>query len=275
MMDLRTIFIPANKPESPCRIPQSFAAWVLRQRLRSFFFAFRDGVLDLIVARGSQIHNGNIQTTRNTSMNCCKDKECAIEALKERQSATLRIVLAINTVMFVVELTAGLLSRSTALLSDSLDNLGDALTYGLSLYVVSGGARSKAKVALFKSGLIALAGLFVLGQVAYGATHPGVPIFETMGVVSLVALTVNGICLALLWKHRTEDMNMSSVWECSRNDIASNVAVFVAAGAVWLTESGWPDLVVGLALSCLLLRSAVSVSADALCALHGSGVKTG
>lgn len=195
---------------------------------------------------------------------CCSDKECAIEAIKARQSATLKIVLAINTVMFVVELTSGLLARSTALLSDSLDNLGDALTYGLSLYAVSSGARSKAKVALFKGGLILAAGLFVLGQVVYGALHPGIPVFEVMGIVSLIALAANATCLALLWKHRAEDVNMSSVWECSRNDIASNVAVFIAAGAVWLTQSGWPDLLVGLALACLLLRSAISVTASAL-----------
>ena len=195
---------------------------------------------------------------------CCSDKECAIEALKARQSATLKIVLAINAVMFVVELTSGLLARSTALLSDSLDNLGDALTYGASLYAVSGGARSKAKVALFKGGLILTAGLFVLGQVIYGALHPGVPVFETMGIISLVALGANATCLALLWKHRAEDVNMSSVWECSRNDIASNIAVFIAAGAVWLTQSGWPDLVVGLALAYLFLRSAIGVSVDAL-----------
>jgi Co/Zn/Cd efflux system component len=195
---------------------------------------------------------------------CCSDKECAIEALKARQSVTLKIVLAINAVMFVVELTSGLLARSTALLSDSLDNLGDALTYGASLYAVSGGARSKAKVALFKGGLILTAGLFVLGQVIYGALHPGVPVFETMGIISLVALGANATCLALLWKHRAEDVNMSSVWECSRNDIASNIAVFIAAGAVWLTQSGWPDLVVGLALAYLFLRSAIGVSVDAL-----------
>ena len=195
---------------------------------------------------------------------CCSDKECAIEALKARQSATLRIVLAINAVMFVVELTSGLLAKSTALLSDSLDNLDDALTYGLSLYSVSRGARSKAKVALFKGGLILTAGLFVLGQVIYGALHPGVPVFETMGIVSLVALGANATCLALLWKHRAEDVNMSSVWECSRNDIASNIAVFIAAGAVWLTQAGWPDLVVGLALASLFVRSAVGVSVDAL-----------
>jgi Co/Zn/Cd efflux system component len=195
---------------------------------------------------------------------CCSDKECAVEALKSKQSATLKIVLAINAVMFIVELTAGLMARSTALLSDSLDNLGDAMTYGLSLYAVSRGARSKAKVALFKGGLILAAGLFVLGQVIYGILHPGVPVFETMGVVSLIALAANGTCLALLWKHRAEDVNMSSVWECSRNDIASNIAVFLAAGAVWLTQSGWPDLVVGLALACLFLRSAIGVSANAL-----------
>jgi cation diffusion facilitator family transporter len=209
----------------------------------------------------------------NVSMDCCNDKECAIEALKERQSATLRTVLAINVVMFVIELISGLLARSTALLSDSLDNLGDALTYGMSLYAVSRGARSKAMVALFKGGLIALAGLFVLGQVVYRMIHPSVPVFETMGAISIVALVANGTCLALLWKHRTEDINMSSVWECSRNDIASNAAVFVAAGAVWLTKSGWPDLVVGLALSCLLLRSVVRVSVGALRELRGGKMR--
>ncbi|OFZ86332.1 MAG: cation transporter [Betaproteobacteria bacterium RIFCSPLOWO2_12_FULL_62_58] len=203
---------------------------------------------------------------------CCSDKECAIEALKARQSVTLKIVLVINAVMFVVELSSGLLARSTALLSDSLDNLGDALTYGLSLYAVSRGARSKAKVALFKGGLILAAGLFVVRQVIYGILHPDVPVFETMGIVSLLALAANGTCLALLWKHRAEDVNMSSVWECSRNDIAANASVFIAAGAVWLTGSGWPDLAVGLALACLFLRSAVGVVGGAVRELRNSGM---
>ena len=195
---------------------------------------------------------------------CCHDKACAIEALRERQTATLRIVLAINAVMFVVEFASGLFARSTALLSDSLDNLGDAATYALSLYAVARGARAKAKVALFKSGLILFAALFVLAQVAHGVLNPVTPVFETMGAVSALALIANGVCLALLWKHRAEDVNMSSVWECSRNDIASNLAVFVAAGLVWLTDAGWPDLLVGLALATLLLRSAVHVCAAAL-----------
>jgi Co/Zn/Cd efflux system component len=195
---------------------------------------------------------------------CCNDKACAIEALKERQSGTLRIVLAINLVMFFVDLASGLWARSTALLADSLDNLGDAATYGLSLYAVGRGPRVKAKVALFKAALILSAGVFVFAQVIYAVVHPGMPVFEMMGIVSLIALAANCTCLALLWKHRSEDVNMSSVWECSRNDIASNIAVFVAAGTVWLTDSGWPDIAVGLALSALFLRSAARVTGDAL-----------
>ena len=195
---------------------------------------------------------------------CCEDKACAIEALQERQSSTLKLVLAINALMFVIELAAGLIAGSTALLSDSLDNLGDALTYGLSLYAVERGVRAKAKVALFKGGLILSAGVFVLGQVAYRIVNPTLPVFGTMGAVSLLALMANGACLALLWKHRAEDINMSSVWECSRNDIASNVSVFVAASGVWLTGSGWPDLLVGLLLALLFLRSAARVLRNAL-----------
>ena len=206
---------------------------------------------------------------------CCSDKECAIEVLKARQSTTLKIVLLINAVMFVVELASGLLAKSTALLSDSLDNLGDAATYGLSLYAVSRSPRAKAKVALFKGALIMTAGVFVLIQLGYRIARPEVPVFETLGIVSLLALAANAVCLALLWKHRTEDVNMSSVWQCSRNDIASNLAVFVAAGGVWLARSPWPDLVVGLALAALFLRSAVRVFKDALHALRDSSHSEG
>ncbi|OGS75184.1 MAG: cation transporter [Gallionellales bacterium GWA2_55_18] len=199
---------------------------------------------------------------------CCENKACALDALRERQSATLKIVLGINAVMFVVELIAGMMAGSTALLSDSLDNLGDALTYGLSLYAVSRGPRSKARVALFKGVLILIAGLFVLFQVAYRIAVPVIPIYETMSLVSLLALLANGTCLALLWKHRKEDINMSSVWECSRNDIAANVAVLVAAGGVFITHSGWPDILVGLALALLFLKSAVKVIKGAVVELR-------
>ncbi len=204
-------------------------------------------------------------------MSGCCDQGCSLERLRERQRGTLRTVLAINAVMFLVIAAAALWGRSTALLVDSLDNLGDALTYGLSLYVVAKSNRAKARVALFKGGLILLAALAVMAQIAYRLLfNPAVPVFEVMGLFSAVGLVANLTCLLLLWRHRHEDVNMSSVWECSRNDIASNLSVFAAAGAVWLTGSGWPDLLVASALCLMLLRSALRVTRSALAELRAS-----
>lgn len=179
--------------------------------------------------------------------------------LRERQSGTLKIVLAINAVMFLVIVVAALYADSSALLADSLDNLGDALAYGLSLWAVHLGLRMKARVAFFKGLLILLAALAVLAQIGYKLINPTVPLFEVMGVFSLLALAANGVCLALLWRHKTEDINMSSVWECSRNDIVANISVFVAAAGVWATGSNWPDLLVASFLVVFLLRSASRV----------------
>ena len=203
-------------------------------------------------------------------MSGCCDDGCSLDRLRERQRGTLLIVLGINAVMFFVIVAAAFYGKSTALLADSLDNLGDALTYGLSLYAVSRGAAVKAKVALFKGGLILLAALAVAAQIIYRLFVPSVPVFEIMGAFSLLGLAANSVCFFLLWRHRHEDVNMSSVWECSRNDIASNLSVFVAAGAVWFTGSGWPDIVVALGLVWLLMRSAIRVISSAMAELRGA-----
>lgn len=200
---------------------------------------------------------------------CCNHGS-ELEILRQRQSGTLKIVLVINAVMFFVIVAAGLYAGSAALLSDSLDNLGDALTYALSLYAVSLGARMKARVAFFKGLLILLAALVVVGQIGYKLVHPAVPLFELMGVFSLLGLAANGICLGLLWRHRDEDINMSSVLECSRNDIASNLSVFIAAVGVWATGSAWPDLLVASFLAVLFLRSAGRVLSAARAELNGA-----
>ena len=200
---------------------------------------------------------------------CCCDG-CGLEALRERQRGTLKIVLGINAVMFLVIVAAALYGKSAALLADSLDNLGDALTYGLSLYAVSRGPAVKARVALFKGWLILLAAFAVAAQIVYKLFVPMTPMFEVMGAFSLLGLAANSACLLLLWRHRHEDVNMSSVWECSRNDIASNLSVFVAAGAVWFTGSGWPDVVVALGLVWLLMSSAIRVISSARVELHAA-----
>jgi cation diffusion facilitator family transporter len=204
---------------------------------------------------------------------CCNDKACEIEALHSRQSSTLKIVLGINAVMFVVELTAGLLASSVSLVADSLDMLGDALVYVFSLYVVARGARMKAISALFKGAIMAAFGLFVPGQAIYKIMIPQVPVYEAIGTIGMLALAANSLCLVLLWRHRSDDINMHSVWLCSRNDIIANVSVLFAALGVWLTGSGWPDVLVGLVLAVIFLRSALFVLRGATRELRSSNAE--
>lgn len=197
-------------------------------------------------------------------MSGCNDRNCSADALRGRQRESLLGVLGINAVMFLVIIGGAWYGNSTSLLADSLDNLGDALTYGVSLYAVSRSATTKAKAALFKGLLIFLAAGAVAAQITYKLIVPSTPVFEVMGAFSLLGLAANSACLYLLWRHRLDDVNMSSVWECSRNDIVANLSVLVAAGAVWLTGSGWPDIAVALGLVWLLFRSAVRVISSAV-----------
>ncbi len=192
---------------------------------------------------------------------CCEDKGCALGALRERQGRTLRIVLAINVALFLGEFAAGLLAGSTALLADSLDALGDALVYAFSLYVLFKSARWRAGAALFK-GLIMLGfGLAVGWEALHKLLHPALPVAGTMGLMGLLALLANASCLFLLTRHRHDDLNMESVWLCSRNDIFANLGVLGASAAVALTASMWPDLLVGAAIAALFLKSAFHVIA--------------
>jgi Co/Zn/Cd efflux system component len=190
---------------------------------------------------------------------CCDHHDLTNAVQSHKQTTILRIVLAINALMFVTIAIAALYSRSNALFAESLDNLGDAFTYGISLYAVSRGAVVKAKVAFVKGGLIFMGALIVLAQVVSRIFMPQVPVFEIMGIFSILALFANSGCFYLLLRHRHDDLNMSSVWECSRNDVASNLAVFLAAGVVWLSGSAWPDMAVALVLVWFLLRSAIRI----------------
>jgi Co/Zn/Cd efflux system component len=141
--------------------------------------------------------------------------------------------------------------------------LGDALVYAFSLYVIAESPRMKAWSAMFKCLVMAAFALAAVGQAVYKLVEPGVPAFETIGGIGLLALAANTLCFALLWRHRGDDINMSSVWLCSRNDLIANSAVILAAAGVWFTGSAWPDIVVGLAIAALFARSAVSVLSDA------------
>jgi len=190
---------------------------------------------------------------------CCCNDNLDVARLEARQRRVLIQVLVINVLTFAMMVFGSYLSGSSALLSGTLDNLGDALTYAASLVVIGAGALAKARVALFKGLLILGAAVGVAIQIGWRITHLEAPLVGTMGIAALLNLLANGLCLYLLTPFKENDVNMSSVWECSRNDVFEGFAVLATTGAVWLFGSGWPDVLVALALLALFLRSATRV----------------
>jgi cation diffusion facilitator family transporter len=200
---------------------------------------------------------------------CCETKAEELSALRDEHKKVLIIVLVINAVLFVVEAAAGLIAHSTALLADSLDMLGDALVYGFSLYVLWRSLKWKAVAAIVKGIIMAALGIGVLAQGIHKMVLGIVPNAETMGIIGALVLLGNGICFLLLFRHRTDDLNMRSTWLCSRNDIIANLAVLIAAAGVTFFASAWPDIIVGIAIATLFLKSAFTVLYESLAELRG------
>lgn len=175
----------------------------------------------------------------------------------------LHVVLWVNVAMFLVESVAGVAAHSTALLADSVDMLGDAIVYGFSLYVIGRGVAWQGRAAMLKGVIMAAFGAGVLAQVAVKVAQGLTPTVEVMGMVGVLALAANLLCLIVLWRRRGDDINMRSAWVCSRNDVIGNVGVLVAAGAVGLTGSPWPDIAIGLFVAGVFGRSAVQVIREA------------
>ncbi len=199
---------------------------------------------------------------------CCENKSCELTAMRQSHGRVLWIVLAINAAMFVVEGLAGMAAHSTSLLADALDMLGDALVYGFSLFALSRSARWQAGAALIKGGFMLAFGLGVMGEAIDKAWHPVMPVVEAMGVVGSLALAANLVCFFLLYRHRADNLNMSSTWLCSRNDLVANVGVLLAAAGSYFLASRWPDIIVGTVIAGLFLSSAFGVLRESMRALR-------
>ncbi|MBR0839869.1 cation transporter [Bradyrhizobium liaoningense] len=168
-------------------------------------------------------------------------------------------VIAINGMMFLVEMLAGQLAGSQALKADALDFLGDTVTYGLSLAVIGASLRRRATAALFKGMSLTLMAFWVAGSTVYQTLILGVPKAEVMGVIGFLALGANLGSVLLLRSYKDGDANVRSVWLCSRNDAIGNVIVMVAALGVWGTDTAWPDLLVAAVMGGIFLTSSIQI----------------
>lgn len=190
---------------------------------------------------------------------CSCETACQAAPPDPRYRRALWVALVLNAAMFGVELASSFAAQSVSLLADAIDFLGDAGNYAVALFVLGLAPVWRSRTALWKGWLMVGYGVFVLGKSAWQWAAGVVPEPVIMGWVSVLALAVNVGVAALLYAHRTGDAQARSVWLCSRNDALGNIAVLAAAGGVWATAQGWPDIAVALVLAALALTSGASV----------------
>ena len=200
--------------------------------------------------------------------NCASESATDIERNNPLFRRILWFALLSNAMMFVVEIIASFTSGSVSLQADALDFFGDSVNYGISLFVLGMALNARSKAALFKSTTMAVFGLWVIGSAIYRATIGTVPDATTMGVVGLLALLVNVAVALMLLRYRSGDSNMRSIWLCSRNDALGNIAVILAAGGVFATATGWPDIFVAALVAGLNISAAISVLRHAMAELR-------
>lgn len=195
---------------------------------------------------------------------CGCDDNVKFDGMTAAYKRILWVVIAINGIMFLVEMTAGMIASSQALKADALDFLGDTATYTITLMVLGMPLVWRARAALVKGASLGLMGIWVLGSTIYYALVLDVPQAEVMGSIGLLALTANMVSVLLLLRHRNGDANVRSVWLCSRNDAIGNLAVIFAASGVWATNTAWPDLIVAAVMAGLFLWSSEQIVRQAL-----------
>lgn len=213
-------------------------------------------------------HNGQTDTIEksidelNLGSHKLATEETAITNFKEntQQKKLLWMVLAINFFFFVLELTTGFLSNSMGLVADSLDMLADSIVYGLALFAVGGTIALKkniSKAAGYFQLLLAILGFVEVIRRFLGFEET--PVFQTMIVVSILALIGNAFCLYLLQKSKSKEAHMQASMIFTSNDIIVNLGVVVAGGLVYLTNSKYPDLIVGTIVFAIVAQGAYKI----------------
>lgn len=201
----------------------------------------------------------------------CPSESVSLEdSIAPRFRIILWIALLSNLAMFFVEIIASWQSDSMALQADALDFFGDAVNYGISLFVLSMALQRRAYAAMFKGITMGAFGLWVVFSAVERAVGGSTPDPYTMGGIALLALMVNVGVAVILYTYRTGDSNMRSIWLCSRNDAIGNVAVMLAATGVFAMGSRWPDLAVAILIACLSLSAAVQILRQAFSELQSS-----
>lgn len=188
---------------------------------------------------------------------------CEEEAQNVKEKKVLLTLLAINAFMFLFEIIFGVMSESTAVIADSLDMLADATVYGITLYAVGKSLLQKANAALLSGIFETILGVSVLIDVIRRFIFGSEPLSIVMIVIGFIALAANVVCLMIISKNRNGEVHMRASWVFSKNDVIANVGIILGGVLVYLLDSRFPDLIIGLIISIVVIRGGIFIIKDA------------
>ncbi|MGY3041636.1 Co/Zn/Cd efflux system component [Rhodanobacter sp. TND4EL1] len=191
------------------------------------------------------------------------DCGCHAKASNEAERRILRFALGLNATMFVVGVIAGLIAQSMGLIADSLDMLADASAYGIALVAWHRTASFKASAATLSGTLLLILGASVLAGVVWRLVAGSHPEGVWMMGIAFIALIVNATVLRLLERFRHGEVHLRATWLFTRVDVIANLAVITSGVLVLLLHSAVPDLVIGAAIACYVLKEALGILREA------------
>lgn len=169
-------------------------------------------------------------------------------------------VLFINLFFFVLEVLTGVYAESLGLIADGLDMLADSIVYGLALYAVKGSLNRKKSVAKLSGYFQIFLAFFGFFEVVRRFIAPDVdPDYKVMIIISILALIGNALSLYILQKSRNKEAHIQASMIFTSNDVIVNIGVILAGILVYITNSKYPDLIIGGIVLILVLQGAMRI----------------
>lgn len=183
-------------------------------------------------------------------------------------TSTKLIVATIATFLFVcIELAAGLMSHSLALIGDAFHNFTDAVALILALVAVKletrpptdeksfGYQRAGILAAFINAGTLLAITVYIVWEAIQRLRAPEAISGNVMLVTAVVAIALNTTITLALHREGKEDINIRSAVVHMFGDAVSSVGIVIAAILIRVTGSPRWDSFVSLAIAALILWS--------------------
>ena len=191
--------------------------------------------------------------------------------LANQTTKRLMLSLALTAAFVLVEVIAGIVGNSLALLTDAAHNFTDVIALGLSWYALKiatkpanagktfGYHRVGILVALVNSTTLILiaVGIFYEAYHRFIATpEVNAPILIGVGIVAFI---INLVTALLVHKGSESDLNLRSTFLHLMGDVMSTLGAVIAGVIIYFTQWNWLDPLVSVLIGGFILWNAWSI----------------